>query len=1495
MADGVAGGPPGREPGAARTGLGRVVRLVCRSLDVPVAAVAVARGDRFRIVASEGCPFDEVPRDGSLPGCTLDAGRTSVIDDLARTDPPSSVPVIDGRPIRFYAGVPIRGPEGDLVGVLCAADFTPRSLDPAAIARFEDLAALAGDQLLLVRELAEHRRLLTALRESEQRFRDFAEVASDWFWETDAELRFTWLSETVFAKLGVRPEWHYGKTRLELAATEDARAAVRAIHEIMLRREPFFDAEYQYRCPAGVRWLRISGRPVFDSNGRFLGYRGTGRDITRLKEQEQRIREVEERYRRLVELSPDGVVVKDAGHRIRFANPAAAAIFGFDKPVDLIGRRTIDFYRREVHGEVDRVTEQLIAEGGAAPRAELEVVRPDGGTRVVEAVAARIEEGGELLVLVVLRDVTERKRAERQLRESEQRFRDFAEVASDWFWEMDAELRFTWLSDAVRRLFGVAPEWHYGKTRLELAADEEARAVAQRVQELMERREPFTDVEYLRRGPTGDHWLRISGKPVFDATGRFLGYRGTGRDVTQLRRAEAARREAEERYRALVELSPDPVVLVADGRFVFANGPAARLFGVDEPARLVGRSIYEFVAPEDHGRIRERHAAPLEPGESLPPIEIIVVQPDGGRVEIEAKGSAIVHEGRRMLLGVLRDVGARKAAERALREAEERYRRLFESAPVGILLYRDGRYVHANRAAAAILGAASPDELVGRDPFDLILEPYHEAIRTRAARMEAGGPPEPPIEIEMRGLDGTVVAIATRGVPITDQGRPAIQVVIEDISERKRLERELREAEARWRRLFEHAPIGLLVHQSGRYQFANAAAARILGAREPSELVGRDPFEIVTSPHHSTLRERLACLLERGETVPAIELELRRLDGELVTVEAVGTPITLGGRPAALMAIADVTERKRAEQALREAEARWRTLLELSPEAVLLIRDGVYVFANHRAVELFGARDASEVVGLRPQDVIDEPFWPVIEERGRQLLERGGTVPPLEIRIRRLDGMLLDVETSGAAVEDGGRRIIQTVLRDISERKRLEAELRRLAYHDPLTGLPNRALFFDRLNQALRHSEREGRYGAVMLLDLDGFKEVNDSFGHDAGDALLRGVARRLLRAVRRSDTVARLGGDEFALLLYPIADARVPERVGQRIAAAFGVPIRHRGHKLFARGSLGAALFPADGTSAEALLKQADVALYRAKARGRGEPGQVRLPGTVELDERNRLARELQEAIGTGAVAVLFEPRFDLRTGRVVAVEVSPRVEHARLGSIGAAELVRLAAEHGLTLTLVEQMLDHSLDAWRTLEREVGTVLSLAVDLPRRLLVDEDVASRLAARIERSGLDPSRIWIELHETARDPRGGPRFDEAIARLRASGSRVLLDDFAVSQCCLRPLLERTVDGINVRLAAWREQSRDATLPTLIRTVLDLAKELDLVVTALGVEDETQAQTLAALGCHHGQGPLWSRPLGAAELAAWLRAREPPPCACALGTEILPRATGSPGVP
>jgi len=1221
-----AAGRSGRAGEIGCAGLERLLELASRSFAVPIAAVVVVEGDHFRVVASIGCPFAELPLEGSLPGCTLASGEFVVYPDLAEPGSPVEAPVIDGRPVRFYAGIPVRGPDGGLVGTLCVGDFVPRELDEAAIAILRCLADLVADQLLLAREVEEHRRLAAALAESERRFADFAETASD------------------------------------------------------------------------------------------------------------------------------------------------------------------------------------------------------------------------------------------------------------WLWEMDADLRFSWLSDSVRTRFGFDPAWHYGKTRLEIAATEADRAVAQRIQELMLRREPFRDIEYCRRSPAGDHWLRISGKPIFDAAGRFRGYRGTGRDVTELRRVEAARRAAEERYRRLVEQSPDGVVVHREGRLLFANAKAIEILGGSRLEDVLGVSTVDLCDPAVRPVIAERIRRLAEPGTVLEPFEFRIRRLDGRWIDVETRGVAVVEDGRPAAQVVIRDVSERKRLEALLQAAEKRYRTLFELSPDGLFVKdAEHRILYANRAAVAIFGVASVEDLIGRKSLDFLAPEDRGLAHERTHRLLEEGGVVAPTHLRILRADGSERHVEAAAIQFEEEGEPRVLVVQSDVSERERAEKARREAEERYRTLVELSPDALLVLQDGRYVFANRRALEFLGAEDTTAIVGKRPRDLYVEDDVPAIEARAAQLFAEGGTVPPLEVRIRRLDGEIRDVETSGAAIPFDGKPAIQVAIRDISERKRAERARREGEALYRALVELNPDPVILVEDGRFVFASEPAARLFGLADAGELIGRSIFEFLPEELHATVRARHVTALRGGEVLPPLELEIVRPDGARVEIEAKGSLVIRNGRRMLLGVWRDVTERKALEAELRRLAHHDPLTGLPNRLLFFDRLGQALHRARRHGRSGALLLLDLDGFKLINDSHGHDAGDALLVEIARRLQAEVRRIDTVARLAGDEFALVLYPVDGPAAVEKVGRRILRALREPIEYRGRSLQAAASLGATLFPRDGDRPDALLKNADLALYRAKARGPGSLVFLDRSMHLEIEESRRLVAELRAALAGDALELRFEPRLELGCERPVGLQARLLWNHPRLGPLDEEAFAGQAEDPALGLDLARRTVALALEqmtVWRAQGVPFGRLLLRA---PPPLLATEGWEKGLLDALAARGLGAESLAFAIGETALLGRHAEAAGAALRRLRGAGATVQLEDLSICRAALIDLSRRPVDAVRLcagrvrALLAEREGGAGSEGAVVARIVVAVARELGLVVAAEGIDDRATLEAVRALGCSEGQGALWATPLPAEAVPGWLAAR------------------------
>jgi diguanylate cyclase (GGDEF)-like protein len=422
------------------------------------------------------------------------------------------------------------------------------------------------------------------------------------------------------------------------------------------------------------------------------------------------------------------------------------------------------------------------------------------------------------------------------------------------------------------------------------------------------------------------------------------------------------------------------------------------------------------------------------------------------------------------------------------------------------------------------------------------------------------------------------------------------------------------------------------------------------------------------------------------------------------------------------------------------------------------------------------------------------------------------------------------------------------------------------ALHDVLTGLPNRALFRDRVDRALSAARREGGRPVVMLLDLDRFKEINDALGHHLGDALLRQVGPRIEGVLRSSDTVARLGGDEFAVLLPTAPDAEAGTEVGEKILRALSEPFDVDGVELEVEASLGVASYPEHGEDADALMQRADVAMYVAKGT---RPGHELYASHRDGPDPLALVGDLRRAMHDDELAVVYQPKIDLLTGEIRAVEALVRWEHPSRGLVLPASFVGHAEHTGLIRPLTIHVLGEAL-AQVAIWRRAGLDLKVAVNLSARNLLDRALPADVAALLSKWDVPATSLELELTESTlmADP---ARARATLETLSALGVGLSIDDFGTGWSSLGNLRELPVDEIKIDRSFVTGMADDRDGATIVRSTIDLGRNLGLRVVAEGVEDEAVRLRLRALGCDLAQGYLFSRPMGGDELEAWAAGR------------------------
>ena len=652
--------------------------------------------------------------------------------------------------------------------------------------------------------------------------------------------------------------------------------------------------------------------------------------------------------------------------------------------------------------------------------------------------------------------------------------------------------------------------------------------------------------------------------------------------------------------------------------------------------------------------------------------------------------------------------------------------------------------------------------------------------------------------------------------------------------------------------------------------FANDGFCRMTGyPRE--EVLGRNCRFLQGPGTDRDAVARLRDAIAAGRPVEAELLNYRRDGGPFWNALRIG-PVADGDGPARFLVgvLHDVTGRRRAEDRVADLG---RRLDALAASGVV----GIMVAEGERIVE--ANAEFLRTVGYGPEDLaagglhwpsMTPPEWRERSRRGEEDAVVGGASRPYEKEYLRKDGGRVPVLIGAVALDRSRRRRMCLVL-DLSERKRAEERVRHLAHHDPLTGLPNRALFHDRLRQALAQAGRHGERAALLLLDLDRFKDVNDTLGHDAGDALLREVARRLLGRVREGDTVARLGGDEFALVLSPPASPRAAAELAARVGAALAEPVEHAGIPVHTGVSVGVTLFPDDGEEPERLLKNADVALYRAKAEGRGTCRFFVPDMRLGVERRRALEDELRSALARGELEPFYQPKVRLADDRVVGFEALVRWRHPTRGLVGPDEFLPVAEEAGLGAAVSDLVLRQAVARARAWQEAGLELTCLAVNLAPAQFRRGGLARTVRSVLDEAGLAPGCLMVEVTEGVFLGRDAGRVTEELEALHATGVTVALDDFGTGYASLAHLRRFPIGALKVDRSFVRDLLVDPGDATIVRAVVGLGHSLGMRVVAEGVEDEGQLAWLRLQGCDYAQGTLLGPAMPAEEVPGWLARR------------------------
>jgi len=1208
-------------------------------------------------------------------------------------------------------------------------------------------------------------------------------------------------------------------------------------------------------------------------------------------EQTRALHDREARYRVIVETAQEGIWQIDAeGHTV-FANQKMADMLG--TTVEAMQGRTL-FTFMDDEGKAIAESNLERRRQGLAELHEFKFLRRDGGSfwALLNTNPLHDEQGNYGGAFAMITDITERKRAEDSLL---QIARGVSATTGESFFHsltahlariLDADFAFIGelIADASDRIRTVAVH-----AQGQQAANFEYALSGTPCQDVVGKETCTYPSEVAKQFPDDRLLTEMEveayvGTPLFGAAGQALGLlavlyrRPINNDTTVASTLEifAARAAAElERVHTEQALRDSETMLAraqemthlgswtwqVDNGQVTWSDEMYRIYGISPDAEKISfERVMAAIHPDDREHVAQQVQDMLA-GKEIDNYEFRILRPDGvqrdvwarSEVRRDASGSPL------LVIGTVQDISGRKRVEQALRENEARLRAVVSNAPVVLFTLDPDGVIRLSEGRGLAALQLEPGEVVGRSVFEMYRE-YPEIIATIR-----------------RALAGEALVHNVTLGPLTFEGHYTptfsadgrVETVIGlaiDISARRRAEEALIQSESNFRALTENANVGILVNHRGKHVFANNRLLEMLGytadefrATGVKELVHPQEYDKVMA----RFQERLT-----GQSGPAVyETVFMTKTGQAVPVELTAARTTWHGEPAGLVMLQDIRERLRAETQMRKLSS----ALEQTADSVMITnRDGAIEYVN-LGFENSTGYSRAEAIGQTPRLLKSGKQGAGFYKKLWDTILAGKIFSEVFVN-RRKDGSLYFEEETITPLKNAAGEITNFVAtgKDVTERMQTQERLQHMAQHDALTELPNRVLFMDRLKQSLARARWHERLVAVLFVDMDRFKTINDTLGHEFGDRLLQALAERLSSSVREGDTVARFGGDEFVILLDDVGSDMDIGAVAQKILESLAPPFTIDSHSLYVTASIGISLYPNDGEDSGTLLKHADIAMYRAKDIGKNTYQFYSADMSARAFERLTLESSLRRAVERQEFRLYYQPQIDTVTGAILSVEALLRWQHPDFGLVLPAEFIPLLEETGLIIPVGEWVFHaacQQLCAWHAAG---WPTLRMAVNLSPRQFQGTGLALMVERGLAAVGCDPGLIEIEITENVLLRHDATTL-ETLDALRALGVRLAIDDFGTGYSSLSYLRRYSIDTLKVDRSFVHDVPGDADDSALVSAIIVLAQSLKLNVVAEGVETEAQRMFLQERGCQIMQGYLFSRPLPAEDILTLLDTR------------------------
>lgn len=1087
--------------------------------------------------------------------------------------------------------------------------------------------------------------------------------------------------------------------------------------------------------------------------------------------------------------------------------------------------------------------------------------RRDGSLFPVEVNATLIQRESERYIVAVARDLTERKQAEAKLHLKNTALNSTANAIVI----TDKDGIIEWANPAFTEMTGFSLDEALGKRPKEL------------IKSGLQPRE-FYEVlwntilsgkvwrgEVVNKRKDGSHYTEeMTITPVYTEDKVITHFIAVKQDISERKAAEIKLEQSEITYRDILNNLTEAILILDDtGNILDVNRGAelAYQYTREELLKLTAWSVLD-AHKNDFNDLQLKLQQVL--GGYPVSMEMWGVRKSGEVFPKSSHASKGKYFGRDIILVVSRDISERKAAEAKLEQSEKTYRGILNSITEAVYIQAaDGSFLDVNHGVEAMYGYTR-EELLGKTPAFLSAPDMNDiTVALRAIEQAFNGIPQQ-LEFWGKRKDGSIFPKSVSLVKGEYFGQPVIIAVARDITEQKAFETAIKTSETRYRSLVESAPFPVVIidEESAAVTFANHPAealfeldfAKTTGARAPDFYVNPED------------RERIVARQAAGEIVKAEVVELRTATGKHIWVMMTTAAGMFNGRRSHIATLFDITKHKVAEEKLREAAA----VMQNTHEGVMITDASSKLLAVNPAFTRMTGYTEAEVLGKNPRLLNsgrqERAFYDVL---WKDLLEHGFWQG--ELWNRRKSGEVYPQLLTISTIYDDKQQPLRYlgVFADITQIKESQAKLEFMAHHDPLTKLPNRSLAESRLEQELEQAHRHNQQLSVLFIDLDRFKQVNDSFGHLVGDELLCAVAKRLNERLREGDTLGRLGGDEFILIASPLQEKQDAAIIARDFIHALSEPfVLSNGVEVFIGGSIGISLFPDDGITVADLTKNADAAMYLAKENGRNQFSFYTSALNADARKKLELENDLRRAVLQNELQIHFQPKVDIRSGAICGAEALARWQKSDNTWISPSDFIPLAEKSGVILTIGNWVLEQTCAQMRVWMDAGLPDMCIALNVSARQFRSGHLDKLVSAALEKFKIPPHCLELELTESMlmHEP------DRAIAtmhKLKNVGVKLSLDDFGTGYSNFGYLRRFPIDSLKIDQSFVQGVTVRAEDAMIVDSIIGLAQRMKLRVIGEGVETNEQLAYLGTRGCDELQGFLFSKALPADNFKALLK--------------------------